>query len=40
LTRRFGAIPDSLQERIAALDPEALTALFDRALAAASLDEV
>jgi len=40
LTRRFAAIPDSLQERIAALDPEALTALFDRALAAASLDEV
>jgi len=40
LERRFGAIPDSLQERIAALDPEALTALFDRALAAASLDEV
>ena len=40
LERRFGAIPDALQDRIAGLDAEALTALFDRALAAASLDEV
>jgi hypothetical protein len=40
LERRFGAIPDSLQQRIAALDSDALMALFDRALAAASIDEV
>lgn len=40
LERRFGAIPPALEERIAASDAEALTALFDRALAATAIEEV
>ena len=38
LERRFGAIPPALDERIAAADADSLTVLFDRALAAATID--
>jgi flagellar biosynthesis/type III secretory pathway protein FliH len=38
--RRFGSLPPSLEERIAAANREELLALFDRALDAATLDAI
>jgi hypothetical protein len=40
LERRFGAIPPALAERMAISDAESLTAMFDRALVATSIDEI
>jgi hypothetical protein len=40
LERRFGAVPPALEERIAAADAEALTALLDRAMAVATIEEI
>ncbi|HXT35813.1 MAG TPA: hypothetical protein VN837_09575 [Chloroflexota bacterium] len=38
--RRFGGIPPNLEARIAGADSEELTALFDQALVAGSLEEI
>lgn len=38
LERRFGAIPPALEGRIAASDADAITALFDQALAATAIE--
>ncbi len=38
LKQRFGTIPPDLEARMASLDAEALTALFDRALTASTID--
>jgi hypothetical protein len=40
LERRFGAIPPALEERIAGSDADTLTALFDRAISAAAVEEL
>jgi hypothetical protein len=40
LSRRFGAIPPSLEARIVAADTEVLTALFDQALVVSTIDDI
>jgi hypothetical protein len=40
LRSRFGAVPDAIDARIKAADSSLLDVWFDRALGAASLDEV
>ncbi len=40
LERRFGAIPAALDERISGSDADTLTALFDRALTAVTIEEL
>ena len=40
LSRRFGAIPPSLEARIAVADTEILTALFDQALVVSTIDDI
>ncbi|HVA88200.1 MAG TPA: DUF4351 domain-containing protein [Chloroflexota bacterium] len=40
LEQRFGAIPPALEARIVDSDTEALTTLFDRALASPTLDDL
>jgi hypothetical protein len=40
VSRRFGAIPPSLEARIVTADSEALTSLFDQVVVAASLDDI
>jgi len=40
LLRRFGAVPDALERRIAAAGQEDLTALLDQTMAAQALDEL
>ena len=40
LQRRFGAIPPTVEERIAESDADTLTALFDRALFATAIEDL
>lgn len=40
LEQRFGAIPQAMEERMATSDAEALTALFERALAATTIEAI
>jgi hypothetical protein len=40
VTRRFGTVPPRLEARIIAADGEGLTALFDQALIASTLDAI
>jgi hypothetical protein len=40
LERRFGTVPPALEERMADSDADTLTALFDRALSAAAIEDL